>query len=311
MASLYVELTGIRLSTKQNLSKLSCELCVKTLQFNCASKAKFIKDQIEQEKVGLDVSNDEEEESEHENTTKMHTTSNKNLLEPYSVRCPNKNCRISLHSVKAYYEHEQICNKVKAEKTDEPKMSLRSAKKEYFCEECDRQFLSGTGYVSHLKSSAHRHRRSNDTSSKSTKEIFNCLQCDKSFFSKKNLKSHIESVHGAKKFECRHCDKAYARSDSLTSHLERIHKLKRFHCNVGSCRRVLFELDDLVAHFDENHKDVPQKLKNARIAAFKRSRDCVAIDTSSEDEESKNVDPLLDLDEEMDSSDWLPYESEL
>lgn len=261
LATLFLEVTGTRLNTHRKLSLVSCEICEKSLQLFRAMKVQFVKDQFEQtthldvEEASANESTAEElecEQCQQKFTTnfalKMHRRkhSSEKSLEPDNFRCVY--CRINFDSFASFREHKRLIHSKRENKevsknvepNDQQKKLQKVGKKEYYCEKCDQEFLTGGGYSSHMSSLKHRDEKIPD-------------------------ETPNEPTHALK---CRYCDMIYSSPSSLRRHKEAVHKLKRFKCKVLNCQKVLFDMDEVISHLTQVHKGISRSQKFAYIAAF-------------------------------------------
>lgn len=307
VATVFLEVTGVRLYTDRNLSRISCDLCVRSIQHFSAMKLQLINNQIEQQQTRqsyiVKIEPDDDEISDSESTImdfkipfedkeceqchqkfptnfalKWHRKKKHpiNSLETNIFRCPYKNCRVILHSVTSLRDHKRLMHSNRQSKEEitrnEPKD--RQVKQEvvqgYYCEVCDQQIQRKNNFRKHLNSIKH--------------------------------KSKYDRSRINRAFKCRRCDKSYVDNSSLRRHMEDYHNFPRFKCNLGSCRHNFFELEDVFEHLNKMHNNISQSGKNAIIEVFQKKFGDEESNNSTGDDIEEGVEDVL-ISEDQDSND--------
>ncbi|XP_046407939.1 zinc finger protein 37 homolog [Ischnura elegans] len=112
-------------------------------------------------------------------------------------------------------------------------VSPRTAKKSYFCRECEKSFSHKGNFVCHMR--IH------------TKEKpYSCNECDKSFRHKSSLVCHNRTHTKEKPYICNKCEKSFSHKNSLVNHMRTHTKEKPYSCS--ECLKSFSRKDTLVIH---------------------------------------------------------------
>jgi len=100
-------------------------------------------------------------------------------------------------------------------------LHIKSAKRDYQCHYCSKQFNKHYNLVQHIR--IH------------TGETLDCSQCSKKFSDKSSLNKHVKAVHEQKKpFSCVTCGKMFKRRNHLKEHFAVHTGDKKFTCDICS-----------------------------------------------------------------------------
>ncbi|XP_046407855.1 zinc finger protein 558-like [Ischnura elegans] len=109
-----------------------------------------------------------------------------------------------------------------------------TAKKSYFCSECEKSFSRKSTLVSHIRTHA-------------KEKPYSCNECDKSFSVKSNLVSHIRTHTKSKPYSCSECKKSFHKKGDLVRHMRTHTKEKPHSC--CECEKSFFEKSHLVTNY--------------------------------------------------------------
>ena len=137
----------------------------------------------------------------------------------------------------------------------------------YPCEQCEKVLLSSISYERHIKIctlvKCHKCEKKFSTFCKlkahiktnhEPKQTFDCDKCEKSYLTKRKLEDHVNYAHNPIfAFKCHRCETAYTGEYNL------IHHMSMKHRDCPICGKVFTRMEDLKAHFEEQHPELCNK----------------------------------------------------
>ncbi|XP_046404955.1 gastrula zinc finger protein XlCGF7.1-like [Ischnura elegans] len=143
---------------------------------------------------------------------------------------------------------------------------VKSEKKDFRCESCDRSFTSASRLESHRNASACRApfpcrlcaielHGANELARHAEAVHADprmCVLCGRLLSRKDKLENHVRTHTGEQPFECSYCGQHFSRRDRCNEH-EKLHQGVSFRC--GECQRSFSRRDKMRAHLLRAHHE--------------------------------------------------------
>lgn len=299
ISKLFFDVTGIELVKNLCYPTVTCELCVRSLQYFDALKNELVENQLSLL-------------SYHTNTT---------AREEHEPKIEYRNFSDSDE------DSEPQAKKIKLEETEkndiwispDPTVSdlldeIIPLTPDQTCSYCHKKFPTNFALNLHLKKTHSDQVNSQSTlkniSSPKKKKLessIDCKICGRSFATKDYLKAH-EKYHEEPKIKCKNqrkhkcpiCDKTYLKNSHLSRHIKVTHEKRTINCNVPNCERVYTRKERVLVHISKQHPELYPNEMEIYIEAIKTTPYNYGIAQSSST--TNNSDEMNNLSDERSMS---------